>query len=165
MSDVKLIMFKEDGQRKDIRMGTERIIIGRKEDCDLRIPLAAVSRRHCEINKEGDSVKLNDLGSSNGTFLNNKRVQEANLKPGDHIVIGPVVFTVQINGKPEHIRPVRTSLRPVSNAEAAAAGAETSTVDSSDSEIDPIAALDALGGDSDANEASGLELLDDEEDK
>lgn len=164
MADVKLIMFKEDGQRKDIRMGSERIIIGRKEDCDLRIPLAAVSRRHCEINKEGDSVTLNDLGSSNGTFLNNKRVQEANLKPGDHIVIGPVVFTVQINGKPEHIRPVRTSLHPASNAEAAA-GAETSTVDSSDSDIDPIAALDALGSDSDVNEAIGRELLEDEEEK
>lgn len=164
MADVKLIMFKEDGQRKDIRMGSEQIIIGRKEDCDLRIPLAAVSRRHCEINKEGDSVTLNDLGSSNGTFLNNKRVQEANLKPGDHIVIGPVVFTVQINGKPEHIRPVRTSLRPASNAEAAT-GAETSTVDSSDSDIDPIAALDALGSDSDVNEAIGRELLEDEEEK
>ena len=164
MADVKLIMFKEDGQRKDIRMGSERIIIGRKEDCDLRIPLAAVSRRHCEINKEGDSVTLNDLGSSNGTFLNNKRVQEANLKPGDHIVIGPVVFTVQINGKPEHICSVRTSLRPGSNAEAAA-GSETSTVDSSDSDVDPIAALDALGSDSDANEAIGRELLEDEEEK
>ena len=164
MADVKLIMFKEDGQRKDIRMGSERIIIGRKEDCDLRIPLAAVSRRHCEINKEGDSVTLNDLGSSNGTFLNNKRVQEANLKPGDHIVIGPVVFTVQINGKPEHICSVRTSLRPGSNAEAAA-GSETSTVDSSDSDVDPIAALDALGSDSDVNEAIGRELLEDEEEK
>ena len=50
------------------------------------------------------------------------------------------------------------------NAEAAA-GAETSTVDSSDSDIDPIAAVDALGSDSDVNEAIGRELLEDEEEK
>jgi predicted component of type VI protein secretion system len=83
-------------------------VIGRREDCDLRIPLGEVSRKHCRLVRDGDTLKLEDLGSSNGTFLNGQRVQEALLSPGDTIQVGPVVFAVQIDGEPpeEELNPV-----------------------------------------------------------
>jgi predicted component of type VI protein secretion system len=86
----------------------DRVVIGRTSHCDLRIPLSSVSRQHCELRIENGAVLLKDLGSSNGTYHNSIRVQEANLQPGDKIVIGPVVFTVVINGQPAKIEPVRT---------------------------------------------------------
>lgn len=83
-------------------------MVGRKNDCDLRIPLTSVSRQHCEIEVADDQIKVRDLGSSNGTYYNSTRVQEAALSAGDEIVIGPVVFTVVVDGQPEDIKPVRT---------------------------------------------------------
>ena len=84
-------------------------VIGRREDCDLRIPLGEVSRKHCRILRDGDSLKLEDLGSSNGTFLNGSRVQEALLSPGDTIQVGPVVFVLQVDGVPsdDELSPVQ----------------------------------------------------------
>jgi pSer/pThr/pTyr-binding forkhead associated (FHA) protein len=75
-------------------------VIGRREDCDLRIPLGEVSRKHCRLIKDGDVVRLEDLGSSNGTYHNGQRVQEAVLTPGDNVQVGPVTFVVQIDGLP-----------------------------------------------------------------
>jgi predicted component of type VI protein secretion system len=95
-----LVMFRSDGERRSFSMARDMTVIGRREDCDLRIPLGEVSRKHCRIVRDGDSLKLEDLGSSNGTFLNAHRVQEALLTPGDTIQVGPVVFVLQIDGQP-----------------------------------------------------------------
>ena len=109
--NVSLVMFKADGSRRDFPVTKPRIVVGRTNDCDLRIPLSSVSRQHCEFRLENDQFKLHDLGSSNGTFRNNTRIsQETLLEPGDEVVIGPVVFTVVVDGKPDTIDPVRTVL-------------------------------------------------------
>ena len=103
--DVNLVMFKADGERKDFPVTNEVTVVGRGEKCDLRVPLLSVSRRHCEVTVTEDEVKVKDLGSSNGTYISNKRVTEATLNAGDRVVVGPVVFTVQIDGKPEEVQP------------------------------------------------------------
>jgi len=105
---VKLVMFKADGQRKDVPITGPVTVLGRGEDCNLRLPVVDVSRRHCELRLSGDKLTVKDLGSSNGTYVNNKRINEAGLDAGDRLVIGPVVFTVQIDGRPEEIREVKT---------------------------------------------------------
>lgn len=97
---VVLVMFRPDGQRRSFSVTREVTVVGRREDCDLRIPLGEVSRKHCRLVKDGDAVRLEDLGSSNGTFHNGERVREADLQPGDSLAVGPVTFTVQINGVP-----------------------------------------------------------------
>jgi len=103
-----LVMFRSDGERRSFSIARDMTVIGRREDCDLRIPLGEVSRKHCRLVRDGDTLKLEDLGSSNGTFLNGQRVQEALLSPGDTIQVGPVVFALQIDGEPpeEDLRPV-----------------------------------------------------------
>jgi len=106
--DVSLVMFKADGTRREFPLRKRQVVLGRKNSCELRIPLNSVSRQHCEITVNNGEVKLRDLDSSNGTYHNSVRVQETMLSPGDEIVIGPVVFTIVINGQPNQIKPVRT---------------------------------------------------------
>ena len=97
---VVLVMFRADGERRSFSIVRDMTVVGRREDCDLRIPLGEVSRKHCRLIKDGETIKMEDLGSSNGTFHNGQRVREAALAPGDTIQIGPVTFMVQIDGVP-----------------------------------------------------------------
>lgn len=106
--DVALVMFKSDGTRRDFPIAKSPVIVGRTNSCDLRIPLSSVSRQHCELRLEGQSIQLRDLGSSNGTFHNSTRIQETTVQAGDEILIGPVLFTVMVDGKPSEIKPVKT---------------------------------------------------------
>jgi predicted component of type VI protein secretion system len=75
--------------------------IGRHDDCMIRIKSSQVSRRHCELVDEGENLTLRDLGSSNGTFVNGKRVagQKA-LKHGDEVTLGAVTLRVAKLGQP-----------------------------------------------------------------
>ena len=71
--------------------------IGRHDDCNIRIRSSQVSRRHCEVASDGDKLEVRDLGSSNGTFVNGKRVLgKQSLKPGDVLTIGGVTLRVDL---------------------------------------------------------------------
>jgi len=156
--DVRLVMFKENGERKDFPLGEGMTLVGRQEDCDLRIPLSEISRRHAQLIIQEGAVTLRDLGSSNGTYVNNQRVTEQDLNPGDHVVMGPVVFTVQINGEPTELRHVKTRLEakapePSLKVPPASAleGTDITTLDEDDlfapgtgGDVDPISALEQL---------------------
>jgi EAL domain-containing protein (putative c-di-GMP-specific phosphodiesterase class I) len=67
--------------------------IGRDDAADLRIDSGRVSRRHAVINCEGCVYSINDLGSTNGTFVNGERISEARLHSGDVVVFGDAEFT------------------------------------------------------------------------
>ena len=174
--DVKLVMFKNSGQRKDFPLGGPTTVIGRSENCDLRVPLLSVSRRHAELVQSGKDLKVKDLASSNGTYVNNKRVTETALKAGDRLVIGPVVFTVQINGSPEEIRPVKTRGQRLAESGTAgedivdleadivnqpgksASGSGIALQDSGEQEsvdLDPISALEALADETNKKKPKG----------
>ena len=108
--DAVLVMFKADGTRRDFAVNGDRFVIGRTKTCDLRIPLQSVSRQHCELIYHKGVWELRALESSNGTFHNHKRVRQAVLAPGDEVGIGPVVFTMVIDGQPANITPVSVVL-------------------------------------------------------
>jgi predicted component of type VI protein secretion system len=75
--------------------------IGRHDDCVIRIKSSQVSRRHCELLEQGESLTLRDLGSSNGTFVNGKRVLGHQvLKHGDEVTLGAVTLRVAKLGLP-----------------------------------------------------------------
>src|SRR5690242_9871804 len=123
---VVLVMFRADGERRSFSVSRDMTVIGRREDCDLRIPLGEISRKHCRLIKEDGTLRLEDLGSSNGTYLNGKRVQEAAIEAGDTLQVGPVVFVVQIDGEPqeEDMQPVvATSKAAAERSEGAATAA------------------------------------------
>ncbi len=103
---VTLVTFSPKGVRKEIPIGDKPLVIGRGTDADVRIPLDEISRTHCEITRTGGKVIVKDLASRNGTFVNDQKIAQATVKPGDHIRAGSIVFTVQIDGQPKEIRPV-----------------------------------------------------------
>jgi len=99
--DVNLVLFKKDGSQKSFSLPSNVTVIGRRNDCDLHIPLMRVSRRHCQLNLNGETAKIRDLGSHNGTYLNGERIDgETPIKAGDYLQVGPLVFQLQIDGKP-----------------------------------------------------------------
>src|ERR1700733_1859194 len=98
---VVLVMFRNDGERRSFSVVRNMTVIGRREDCDLRIPVGDVSRKHCRLVRTDDGIRVEDLGSSNGTTVNGQRVKEAVLNPGDTVGVGPVAFIVQIDGVPD----------------------------------------------------------------
>lgn len=99
---VVLVMFR-DGQRREFPIEGEEVVIGRRQDCGLRVQTGDVSRRHCMIEINANEVEIQDLESANGTFVNGKRVEQATLTAGDKVKVGPVTFVVQIDGEPENI--------------------------------------------------------------
>lgn len=102
--NVNLVGFTRKGSRKDIPLPGPTVIIGRIPESDIQIPVSDVSRRHCQISTNGAKVTLKDLGSSNGTYVNDVKVGETTLRPGDRLKVGPFTFVVQIDGKPEKIQ-------------------------------------------------------------
>lgn len=70
----------------------EVIAIGRTATLDIPIDDENVSRRHAEITFDGSSVKIKDLDSTNGTFVNSQRITDTILHDGDLILIGRVLF-------------------------------------------------------------------------
>ena len=61
---------------------------GRHPDSDIFLDDITVSRRHVEFRREGDTFRVHDVGSLNGTYLNGDRVDEAELQNGDEVRIG-----------------------------------------------------------------------------
>lgn len=101
---VNLVYFRPDGERKDIPLHGSEVLIGRGEDCNLRIPLASVSRQHCRIIIGDDEVVIEDLGSANGTFVNNQKIGKQAVSAGDRMAVGQAAFVVQLDGKPKKVR-------------------------------------------------------------
>jgi len=87
----------------------EVIGIGREKGNDIAVEDHEASRRHAEIRKHNDTYFLADLDSSNGTFLNNSRISEAELKPGDRIQIGRTLFLYS-QGEGGHLPPANVEI-------------------------------------------------------
>lgn len=93
--NVKLVMAKGDAQGHTIHLREDRTVVGRTRDCKVRIPSADVSRRHCILTFEEGYLHVEDLGSTNGTFINGERIADKQIvHPGDLLEVGPVTFAV-----------------------------------------------------------------------
>jgi pSer/pThr/pTyr-binding forkhead associated (FHA) protein len=94
--DVKLIIRKGTTRSRTIRLLSRQAVIGRLRGCEVRIPSAEVSRRHCLIRTEDGYLTIEDLKSANGTFLNGIAIRGREIvRPGDRIQVGPVTFIVE----------------------------------------------------------------------
>jgi hypothetical protein len=71
----------------------ERTTIGRSPDCDVFLDDVTVSRKHAVLVREGGRYLLEDEGSLNGTFLNRRRIESAELSDGDELQIGKYRLT------------------------------------------------------------------------
>jgi pSer/pThr/pTyr-binding forkhead associated (FHA) protein len=169
---VVLAMFRSDGDRRSFSLHKDLTIVGRREDCDLRIPLGEISRKHCRLIKEGETLRVEDLGSSNGTYHNGERIQEAVVQAGDTVQVGSIAFVVQIDGVPADDAMQPTMAHPATGHEvgegvnqgsdAPATIVQTPNKSEDDGEFDPMAILENtdsnVGGEELGGEDLGIDL-------
>jgi pSer/pThr/pTyr-binding forkhead associated (FHA) protein len=72
---------------------SERISVGRAPECEVFLDDVTVSRKHAVITQRGDGYTIEDEGSLNGTYVNRRRVETANLEDGDEVQIGKYKLT------------------------------------------------------------------------
>lgn len=85
--ELRIIKGQCAGYQKIITQ-PERVLIGREATCDLNIGDPLLSRQHCLIEFGQNEVKVIDLKSRNGSFVNGRKIQECTVQPGDEIKIG-----------------------------------------------------------------------------
>jgi predicted component of type VI protein secretion system len=73
----------------------DKTTIGRLEDNTFQIPEPSVSSHHCEVLLEGSQVKIKDLNSTNGTFINGEKISEAVLAPGQTLRLGQIELRLE----------------------------------------------------------------------
>jgi predicted component of type VI protein secretion system len=79
-----------------IEIVKDLVVIGRKEDCDVRLEHKSVSKLHCVVVKTDGLLLLRDLGSTNGTRVNGTRVRRAALLPNDQLAIAHFKFRISL---------------------------------------------------------------------
>ena len=94
-SELHVVGGKHSGQV--IPVNPRRFLIGRESDCHLRPNSELVSRHHCVFSVDEYSVRLKDLGSTNGTTVNGERIRkEVTLVAGDRVVVGNLEFEFRL---------------------------------------------------------------------
>src|SRR5262245_49335645 len=73
---------------------TKEIVVGRSSDLDMVLVEDMVSRRHARIACNDQQIVIEDLGSTNGTFVNGEKIKRATLKEGDRVLIGTSILKV-----------------------------------------------------------------------
>ncbi len=92
---VQLLVVQGHPQGKGLLFPCGEFVFGRGGECHIRPNSEWVSRQHCLLRVRADGVFLRDLGSTNGTLVNGKRlIGECALAHGDQLQIGPLVFEV-----------------------------------------------------------------------
>ncbi len=96
--DVKLVVLGGKHPGQEIAVQGPEFLVGRAPECKLRPNSDMVSRRHCMITIADGQVTVRDLGSRNGTLVNNQKITgEHELRTGEKIKIGPLEFEVQLS--------------------------------------------------------------------
>jgi pSer/pThr/pTyr-binding forkhead associated (FHA) protein len=99
MWTLKFISGKYQGGEFPLRPNRE-ITIGRSSDLDMVLVEDMVSRKHAKITTDDRSVSIQDLGSTNGTFVNGEKIRVVRLKEGDRILVGTsIIKLVAANGE------------------------------------------------------------------
>jgi hypothetical protein len=93
-SKTEQVPYLTDPTEREHPLSGEQITIGRAVECDIVITSKRVSREHARVRRDGWRVVLEDMGSTNGTFLNDERIMSSTpLHDEDRIKVGDVVLT------------------------------------------------------------------------
>jgi len=94
LARLVILTGKHRGAR--LNLPSRTVTVGRDEGCAVRLNTHEVSREHCTLRVDGDQIHVKDLGSRNGTFINDQEVKEESpLKSGDILRIGPMLFQME----------------------------------------------------------------------
>jgi pSer/pThr/pTyr-binding forkhead associated (FHA) protein len=94
--DARLTILTGRSSGRIMPIPAGKLIIGREQDCQLRSMSEFVSRHHCVLLHDEYSLRIRDLGSTNGTFVNKRRITngETVLLHGDIVSIGDLAFEI-----------------------------------------------------------------------
>jgi len=88
---LRFISGKYQGGEFPLREG-QQIVVGRSSDLDMVLVEEMVSRKHARIEMKNGVITIEDLGSTNGTFVNGEKIQRAKLREGDRVLIGTSIL-------------------------------------------------------------------------
>lgn len=118
-----------------IELKPGRLMIGRDPACQLRPKSQTVSQFHCSVTRQGDEVTVIDLGSSNGTLVNNRFLapgEVIQLAEGDRLQIGPLIFAFHTSVVPReettHVEDWAAHTHPISDDDSRAPTLEVPTL-------------------------------------
>lgn len=106
----KLIVLTVGFNDRSLEVKPEKTTVGRLDDNQFPLAEPSVSSHHCEIWAKGDDILIRDLGSTNGSFVNEKQVEpnkEATLRPGQVLRLGQVELRYE-TGKKQTDQPRHT---------------------------------------------------------
>ncbi len=106
------LLYNDLGGRQqalELDSGRQQVVLGRQSDCDIIVHDTSVSRRHCVIVPGDDGFSVVDLGSANGTLVNDVRITRRRLVDGDVIRCG--IYSVRFVDPPDAPQPVQMTLR------------------------------------------------------
>ncbi|WP_373652234.1 MULTISPECIES: FHA domain-containing protein [unclassified Schlesneria] len=116
MSELVIQSGKLQGKR--LVLPSKQMVVGRDDDCDLRIGSALVSRKHCVLKNTPEGILVTDLGSQNGTLVNDAPIKGPTLlREGDVLRIGSTLLQVPV--KPKAKQSVRKFEEKISETEIA----------------------------------------------
>lgn len=100
---------------KEVEISQSTLVIGRDKSCDITIQGKTISSKHAQVEVENGIFSIKDLGSTNGTIVNNTKTQNAPLSHGDEIIIGTQHFIFRDSSKirPEALQEEQFVLLPV----------------------------------------------------
>ena len=98
---AKVLLKYKEAVIKEIALDKEITTIGRKPENDIVIDNQAVSGHHAQIKNEGGSIIIEDLNSTNGTFINSQKISKLELFNGDSVLIGVHTLDVICDKKRE----------------------------------------------------------------
>jgi pSer/pThr/pTyr-binding forkhead associated (FHA) protein len=143
--DTNLVLLKKNGSHKMFPLPSSVTVIGRRHNCDLRIPLMSVSRRHCQLSCDNGTLKIRNLSAGNSTYVNGKRVKEAAIQAGDTIKVGPLTFVIQIDGQPQTIAEPSSASLNSPRQDAATENIVDDQLDNSGELVDDLDSLEETG--------------------
>ncbi|MFM9196723.1 MAG: ATP-binding protein, partial [Planctomycetia bacterium] len=115
MPSLFVIQGRNRGARYDLANHEGALSIGREAGNFVQLEDNEVSRRHAEIRRVGEVFVVGDLKSSNGTWLNNRKIERAELSTGDHIQVGRTILVYSRDGSEESVEGM-VDIVPASNA-------------------------------------------------
>ncbi len=115
MPSLFVIQGRNRGARYDLANHEGALSIGRETGNFVQLEDNEVSRRHAEIRRVGEVFVVGDLKSSNGTWLNNRKIERAELSSGDHIQVGRTILVYSRHGADEPVEGM-VDIVPASNA-------------------------------------------------
>jgi len=89
------LLVERDHFQRILRLDAESILLGRGQECQVRLEDPLASRQHCRLERLGDETFLVDLGSSNGTWMHGEKVGRCALAPGQEFRIGSTTIRLQ----------------------------------------------------------------------